>query len=243
MIVNQFQMVKLLIFVFFFHLVSIAIYWSLTTLRKKYPTVQKICWRVNRFFTFEIYIMFALEAYTYILIHSLSESYGEFPEPRNVGSYVVSVLTFFFVLVLVLIIPAHYFRLRNREDNRMANGLFRYFYLDIKLGKTWPSMYYFWFCVRRIVMSLVVVFFSLTLTFYINTGFWLVVQWAFMVYLIVVMPFRRWWHTVIGVLLELCLGIVNIFIMIWDEGAEWNRARNIGIMSMMLGFVLVAVLI
>jgi len=117
--------------------------------------------------------------------------------------------------------------------------MFKFFYQGMKVGQTWPSMYYLWFGVRRIVMALVVVFFSLTLTFYINTGFWVVIQWAFLTYIIIVRPYKHWWHTLLNILSEIVLGLIVIFHMAWDKEEEWTNTREIGIQSFILGFVVV----
>jgi len=174
-IVNEFQLVKVAILMISAHILFVVIYYVSYPFRKRNKPLKRVCWRIQRFFTLEIYLLVAFESYMFILIHSLAESYGEFPTPNNTISYVTATIIFFGIILLLLIVPIHFFWARKKKDHRLKNGMMSFIYKDMKIGRTWPSMYYLWFGVRRIVMALVVVFFSLTLTFYINTGFWVVV--------------------------------------------------------------------
>jgi len=72
---------------------------------------------VQRFFTFEIYLLLAFESYLYVLIHSLAEAYGEFPTPNDTFSYIMGTLVFFAVILLLLVVPIHFFWARNKKDD------------------------------------------------------------------------------------------------------------------------------
>ena len=108
-------MSKLLFLVGLVHLAVIALYWSLIKKRKQHPWLQKILWRANRLFTFELYLMIFTDAYVFILIYSLNEAYGDFPSPRNWFSYIISTCVFFTTMMIVLFVPQHWSRPRTRR--------------------------------------------------------------------------------------------------------------------------------
>ncbi len=173
-IVNEFQIFKVLMILVI--LLVAFIFWYLFTklVFIKCPKFQEKCMKVinfiKPFFFFDIFICIVVEAYFFLFIHSLAEAYGEFPTPSYALSYVLATSAFFGLIVLMLFIPYHYCRTRDKKIEDLESGKCRVFYLGLKVDKAWAGLLYLAFGVRRYLISLMIVFFSLTLTFYIRLG-------------------------------------------------------------------------
>ncbi len=197
----------------------------------------------KRILVFDVFICLSIEAYFFLFIHSLAESYGEFPTPSYTFSYVLATISFFGLIILMFFIPKHYCRTRDKKPKYLVTGMCRVFYLGLKKDRAWAALLYLGFGSRRFLLSLLIVFYSLTLTFYFLMGSILLIHLIYAGYLVWVRPYEKIIDNVLAVLSELPVILVVIYMMCLDTEKEWTKSKGISLLSLIFSIGVIIVLI
>ena len=129
-IVNEYNFFKTLITFIVWNLLFLVLYFSL----KKYKEnkfIKIVIKSIGGFFMYTVYVRLIIEAFSFILINSLSEIVVNATDIQEVFSFVVAILTTIFFLSIPIFLLLHYYKYR-KISNLAEDGKFTELYDGFK---------------------------------------------------------------------------------------------------------------